>query len=305
MSLPQHLHHHSDSDYQYVHDLPQQPGTSQQSLDTTDTVDHHTHTNITKHSAQVTLQMSDQDMMSEITRLQNELQLARAELSKERKRRQAAEEHAKELRRESTLNQIRVEEEEEMISNKLMKRLSELKQEKEQIARASESDSEWVTNSLSQRLDALQKQKHKIIAAAEEENEFIVNRLNKELEALRQQKIELERKVQHLSRSTTPGALTPTSSPALSFRSIDGPNSATNLNINANAITPGGATGTGTSTSANAGLSRNSSYRLSTGSSSGNINVPSSSSTALQQQQSFHQNSPSSSTPSQLHHNTQ
>lgn len=159
---------------------------------------------------------------NQVEALQRQLASVKAELHRERKRREAAEEYARSLRRESTLNQIRIEEEEEMISNKLMKRLSELKQEKEQIARASESDSEWVTNSLSQRLEELQRQKHRIIAAAEEENEFIVNRLNKELDALRTEKLELERKVQRLSRSTTPGAVTPTSSPALSFRSVDG-----------------------------------------------------------------------------------
>lgn len=159
---------------------------------------------------------------NEVAVLREQLSALKTELGREKKRRVAAEEQVRELRRESTLNQIRVEEEEEMISNKLMKRLSELKHEKEQIARASESDSEWVTNSLSQRLEELQRQKHRIIAAAEEENEFIVNRLNKELDALRAEKLELERKVQRLSRSTTPGAVTPTSSPALSFRSVDG-----------------------------------------------------------------------------------
>lgn len=155
-------------------------------------------------------------------KLRRELTTLKLELAREKQRRLTAEENIRELRRESTRNQIRIEEEEEMISNKLMKRLSELKQEKEQIARASESDSEWVTNSLSQRLEELQRQKHRIIAAAEEENEYIVNRLNKELEALRNEKHELERKVQRLSRPTTPGVLTPTSSPALSLRSIDG-----------------------------------------------------------------------------------
>lgn len=160
--------------------------------------------------------------IEDVATLREELSTMKAQLTREKKRREAAEELVRELRRESTLNQIRVEEEEEMISNKLMKRLSELKQEKEQIARASESDSEWVTNSLSQRLEELQRQKHRIIAAAEEENEFIVNRLTKELDALRTEKLELQRKVQRLSRSTTPGAVTPTSSPALSFRSADG-----------------------------------------------------------------------------------
>lgn len=185
--------------------------------------------------------------LDEVSSLRRELASVQAELRREKKRRHAAEELVRELKRESTLNQIRVEEEEEMISNKLMKRLTELKQEKEQIARASESDSEWVTNSLSQRLEDLQRQKHRIIAAAEEENEFIVNRLNKELEALRNEKLELERKVQRLSRSTTPGALTPTSSPALSFRSIEGNLSRTgSYRLSGAASGSGGPSGSGT-----------------------------------------------------------
>lgn len=168
--------------------------------------------------------MTDAEPMADdAAALRAELASVRLELHRERNRRAAAEEQVRLLRRESTLNQIRIEEEEEAISNKLMKRLAELKHEKEQIARASESDSEWVTNSLSQRLEELQRQKHKIIATAEAENEFIVNRLNKELDALRVEKHELERKVQRLSRSTTPGGgVSPTSSPALSLRSTEG-----------------------------------------------------------------------------------
>lgn len=163
------------------------------------------------------------DDTDELAQLRKELASTKAELLKEKKRRQAAEDYAQDLRKESAMNQMKLEEEEEMISNRLMKRLAELKQEKEQIARASESDSEWVTNSLSQRLEELQRQKLKIIATAEAENEFIVNRLNKELEALRVEKAELERKVQRLSRSTTPGGgVTPISSPSLSFRSTEG-----------------------------------------------------------------------------------
>ena len=154
--------------------------------------------------------------------LRAELAKLRAELIRERQRRAAAEEQVIELRRESTRTQIRVEEEEEAITNRLMKRLSELKLEKEQIARASESDSEYVANSLTQRLEELKNQKHDIIAAAEAENEFIVNRLNKELEALRVEKNELEKKVQRLSRSNTPGGGTSSSSPALSLSSGGG-----------------------------------------------------------------------------------
>lgn len=154
--------------------------------------------------------------------LRAELSSLRAELARERRRRETAEAQVISLRRESTLTQVKVEEEEEAISNRLMKRLSALKLEKEQIARASESDSEWVTNSLTARLEDLRRQKQDVIAAAEAENEFIVNRLNKELEALRLEKVELERKVEHLSRSTTPAGGTPGSSPARSLSSGGG-----------------------------------------------------------------------------------
>lgn len=151
--------------------------------------------------------------------LRAEVATLRASLAREKQRRASAEAQVISMRRESARAQVAVEEEEEAIANRLMKRLSALKHEKEQIARASESDSEWVTNSLTARLDELRKQKQDVIAAAEAENEFIVNRLNKELEALRLEKNELERRVEQLSRSTTPAGGTPGSSPARSFSS--------------------------------------------------------------------------------------
>lgn len=151
--------------------------------------------------------------------LRTEVGTLRAQLAREKQRRKSAEAQVVALRRESARAQVAVEEEEEAIANRLMKRLSALKHEKEQIARASESDSEWVTNSLTARLDELRRQKQDVIAAAEAENEFIVNRLNKELEALRIEKNELERRVEQLSRSTTPAGGTPGSSPARSFSS--------------------------------------------------------------------------------------
>lgn len=162
---------------------------------------------------------SNGETAEDVSSLKAELEALKAALRNEKQRREAAEAQVMSLKRASTLAQVAVEEEEEAIANRLMKRLSALKQEKEQIARASESDSEWVTNSLTARLDELKKQKQTVIAAAEAENEFIVNRLNKELEALRIEKNELERRVEQLSRSTTPAGGTPGSSPARSFSS--------------------------------------------------------------------------------------
>jgi exonuclease VII large subunit len=146
-----------------------------------------------------------------------------AELNRERHRREAAERAMAGLRADSARTAMELEEEEEKITNKLMKRLTELKQEKEKLARQSESEEEFLTNTLQLRLEELQRQKHSIIASAEAEQEFIVNRLQRQLDELKVEKSALERRVQSLSRSTTPaGGGTPTSSPATSMRSSEG-----------------------------------------------------------------------------------
>lgn len=122
----------------------------------------------------------------------------------------------------STRTALALEEEEEAITNKLMKRLTALKAEKELLARQSESEEEFLTNTLTLRLEDLQRQKHAIIASAEAEQEFIVNKLQRQLDELKVEKIALERKVQRLSRGNTPAGGTPASSPATSLRNGDG-----------------------------------------------------------------------------------
>jgi hypothetical protein len=146
----------------------------------------------------------------------------RAEVAKERKRREAAERALADAREGSARAQVELEEEEENITNKLMKRLAELKREKELLARQSESEEEFLTNTLQVRLEELQRQKHAIIATAEAEQEFIVNKLQRQLDDLKVEKSALERKVQRLSRPNTPAGGTPGSSPATSLRSSDG-----------------------------------------------------------------------------------
>lgn len=153
----------------------------------------------------------------------DELAQLRYELAREKKRREAAERAMAALREESARTAMALEEEEENITNKLMKRLTELKREKERMARQSESEEEFLTNTLQIRLEELQRQKHSIIASAEAEQEFIVNKLQRQLDELKVEKSALERKVQRLSRPGTPhGTGTPGSSPATSLRSNDG-----------------------------------------------------------------------------------
>jgi chromosome segregation ATPase len=154
--------------------------------------------------------------------LQDEVVKLRVELHREKQRREAVERAISDLREESARTAMQLEEEEENITNKLMKRLTELKHEKEVLARQSESEEEYLTNSLQLRMEELQRQKHSIIASAEAEQEYIVNRLQRQLDELKVEKSALERKVQRLSRPSTPGGGTPASSPAMSMRSVDG-----------------------------------------------------------------------------------
>ncbi|CAG8568225.1 16217_t:CDS:2 [Racocetra fulgida] len=77
--------------------------------------------------------------------------------------------------------------EEEYISNKLLKRISGLKKEKGELLLQVEQEEEYLTNTLQKKLNQLQKEKIDMENALEQEQEYIVNRLQKQLDSLRQQ----------------------------------------------------------------------------------------------------------------------
>jgi len=79
------------------------------------------------------------------------------------------------------------EQEEEYISNKLLKLISGLKKEKGELLVQVEQEEEYLTNTLQRKLNQLQKEKIDMENALEQEQEYIVNRLQKQLDALRQQ----------------------------------------------------------------------------------------------------------------------
>lgn len=86
--------------------------------------------------------------------------------------------------------------EEERIANRLIKRLHELKAEKEKLALEVEREEELLTNSLQKKLLQLRKEKVDLENKLENEQEYIVNRLHKQLEAAKGEK---ERLLQELS----------------------------------------------------------------------------------------------------------
>jgi len=78
-----------------------------------------------------------------------------------------------------------VEQEEEYISNKLMKRLAELKEEKESLALQIEQEEEYLTNNLQLKLDQLKREKIEMENQLEQEQEYIVNKLQRQLDDMR------------------------------------------------------------------------------------------------------------------------
>lgn len=110
------------------------------------------------------------------------------------------------LRKASVNIQARAEQEEEYISNKLLKKIQSLKKEKEALANNYEREEEYLTNDLSRKLNQLRNEKVQLEQTLEQEQEHMVNKLMRKiekleaetsakqsnLEQLRREKIELE-----------------------------------------------------------------------------------------------------------------
>ncbi|KAI9336588.1 hypothetical protein BD770DRAFT_243985 [Pilaira anomala] len=79
------------------------------------------------------------------------------------------------------------EQEEEYISNKLLKHITGLKKEKGELLIQVEQEEEYLTNMLQKKLIKVQKEKIDLENALEQEQEYMVNRLQKQLDILRQQ----------------------------------------------------------------------------------------------------------------------
>lgn len=97
--------------------------------------------------------------------------------------------------------QLQAEQEEEYITNKLMKRLEDLKQEKEELARQVEVEEEMITNALTKKLQKVKEEKVHLENQLEQEQEYIVNRLQKQLSAVLQEKAALETRLRENTSS--------------------------------------------------------------------------------------------------------
>jgi len=88
------------------------------------------------------------------------------------------------LRQAAVQAQVSAEQEEEFISNTLLKHIAKLKEEKGDLLLQAEREEEFLTNTLHRRLSQLRKEKCDLELAHELEQEFVVNRLHKQMESL-------------------------------------------------------------------------------------------------------------------------
>ncbi|KAH8553268.1 hypothetical protein BGW37DRAFT_518233 [Umbelopsis sp. PMI_123] len=94
--------------------------------------------------------------------------------------------HDNQMLRQTTVDMTALaEQEEEYISNKLLKRISGLKKEKGELLIQVEQEEEYLTNTLQKKLSQLQKEKIDMENALEQEQEYIVNKLQKQLDTLK------------------------------------------------------------------------------------------------------------------------
>ncbi|CAH1793796.1 unnamed protein product [Owenia fusiformis] len=93
-------------------------------------------------------------------------------------------EENRQLRKASVTIQARAEQEEEFISNTLLKKIQALKKEKETLAMNYEQEEEYLTNDLSRKLFQLRQEKVELEQTLEKEQEYQVNKLMRKIEKL-------------------------------------------------------------------------------------------------------------------------
>ncbi|XP_071952365.1 coiled-coil domain-containing protein 6-like [Antedon mediterranea] len=106
----------------------------------------------------------------------------------------------KELKKASVNIQVQAEQEEEFISNTLLKKIQVLKKEKEKLAVNYEQEEEFLTNDLSRKLTQLRQEKAQLEQTLEQEQEYQVNKLMRKIDKLENETGSKQRKLEELRR---------------------------------------------------------------------------------------------------------
>jgi len=150
--------------------------------------------------------VSREQLHKRIESLQQQNRVLKVELETYKLRVKSLQEENRNLRQASVHIQAKAEQEEEFISNTLLKKIQALKKEKENLALNYEQEEECLTNDLSRKLNQLRQEKVQLEHTLEQEQECLVNKLMRRieklesettakqtnLETLRREKVELE-----------------------------------------------------------------------------------------------------------------
>lgn len=154
---------------------------------------------ITANNASSSVLSRDQ-LEKRIESLVQENRVLKIEIDTYKLRVKALQEENRELRKNSVNIQARAEQEEEYISNKLLKKIQSLKKEKETLANNYEREEEYLTNDLSRKLTQLKNEKVQLEQTLEQEQEHMVNKLMRKIEKLEAETLAKQTNLEQLRR---------------------------------------------------------------------------------------------------------
>lgn len=144
--------------------------------------------------------VSREQLQKRIDSLNQQNKVLKVELDTYKIRVKQLQEENKTLRQASVNIQAKAEQEEEYISNTLLKKIQALKKEKETLAHHYEREEECLTNDLSRKLDQLRQEKCKLELTLEQEQECLVNKLMRKIEKLEAETLSKQTNLEQLRR---------------------------------------------------------------------------------------------------------
>ncbi|XP_018373226.1 PREDICTED: coiled-coil domain-containing protein 6 isoform X1 [Trachymyrmex cornetzi] len=141
-----------------------------------------------------------EQLQKRIESLQQHNRVLKVELETYKLRVKALQEENRGLRQASVIIQAKAEQEEEFISNTLLKKIQALKKEKETLAHHYEQEEECLTNDLSRKLNQLRQEKCKLEQTLEQEQECLVNKLMRKIEKLEAETLAKQSNLEQLRR---------------------------------------------------------------------------------------------------------
>ncbi|KAJ8022981.1 Coiled-coil domain-containing protein 6 [Holothuria leucospilota] len=141
-----------------------------------------------------------EELENRLASLEQENRVLKIEVETYKMRCKSLQNENKELRKASVNIQAQAEQEEEFISNTLMKKIQALKKEKEKLAVNYEQEEEFLTNDLSRKLVQLRQEKMHLERTLEQEQEYQVNKLMRKIEKLESETLSKQRKLEELRR---------------------------------------------------------------------------------------------------------